>query len=135
VARPLALLLACGALALGGLAPRECRAEKALPPAPEYYVLDEPGALDAGTTHALRTLLVEHDHLTGEQVVVAIFRGLDGEDLVAWTAKVFQAWGIGKRGKDNGVLLALYWQDRQARLEVGYGLEPLLTDARSKRVL
>ncbi|MCM2277073.1 MAG: TPM domain-containing protein [Oligoflexia bacterium] len=108
---------------------------KEIPPAPRYYVLDEPGILSPSIREALQSLLVEHDHATGEQVVLAIFAGLDGEDSVDWTNRAFAAWKIGQRGKDNGILLALYWKDRKARIEVGYGLEPLLTDARSKTVL
>jgi uncharacterized protein len=110
-------------------------AGKKIPAAPYYYVLDEPGVLNAQTTRAIQTLLVEHDHLTGEQVLVAIFKGLDGEDVVDFTNRVFSEWKIGQRGKDNGVLLAVYWNDHQARIEVGYGLEPTLTDAKSKLIL
>lgn len=108
---------------------------KALPAPPRYYVLDEPKVLSPNTKRALQTLLIEHDRVTGEQVIFAIFESLGEEDLVDWTNQVFTKWGIGKRGKDNGVLLALYWENRKARIEVGYGLEPLLTDAKSKDVL
>ncbi|MCM2322214.1 MAG: TPM domain-containing protein [Oligoflexia bacterium] len=106
-----------------------------IPPPPRYYVLDEPGVLSPGIREGLQSLLVEHDHATGEQVLVAVFHELGSEDLVDWTNRVFSSWRIGQRGKDNGVLLALYWKDRLARIEVGYGLEPLLTDAKSKTVL
>ncbi len=68
-------------------------------------------------------------------MLIAIFDSLGDEDLVDYTNRVFSAWKIGKRGKDNGVLLALYWKDHKARIEVGYGLEPLLTDAKSKQIL
>src|SRR4051812_18020535 len=108
-------------------------AAKAIPDAPRYYVLDEPGVLAAGPKRALETLLIEQDRIDGQQTLIAIFKSLDGEDLVDYSNRVFQAWKIGKRGKDNGVLLALYWDDRKARIEVGYGLEPILTDARSRR--
>ena len=126
--------LACLLAALSWL-PSSGAAEKPVPAAPQYYVLDEPGVLSQRATQALQNLALAHDQATGEQVVVAIFKGLDGEDLVQYTTRVFQTWRIGQRGKDNGVLLALYWNDRKARIEVGYGLEPLLTDARSKAVL
>jgi uncharacterized protein len=115
--------------------PTHAQAEKAIPTAPYYYVLDEPGVLNAQTTRAIQTLLIEHDRLTGEQVLVAVFKSLDGEDPVEFTNRVFSNWKIGQRGKDNGVLLAVYWQDHRARIEVGYGLEPTLTDAKSKAIL
>jgi uncharacterized protein len=127
----LALALAC----VGFPNSHQANAEKPIPPAPEYYVLDEPGVISKPILESLQALLVEHDHLTGEQVLVAIFGSLEGEDLVSWTNQVFAKWGIGKRGKDNGVLLALYWKDHKSRIEVGYGLEPVLTDAKAKRIL
>ena len=110
-------------------------AAKSIPDAPYYYVLDEPKVLSQTELYAIQTLLIKHDHATGEQFLIAIFDSLDNEDLVQFTNQVFQQWKIGQRGKDNGVLLALYWKDRKARIEVGYGLEPTLTDAKSKWIL
>ncbi|MFL5813485.1 MAG: TPM domain-containing protein [Bdellovibrionia bacterium] len=108
---------------------------KQIPPPPTYYVLDEPHLLDQQATRALQALLIEHDRTTGEQIVVAIFNSLEGEDLNDFTNRVFQKWEIGQREKDNGVLLAIFNQDHKARIEVGYGLEPLLTDVKSSRIL
>jgi uncharacterized protein len=109
--------------------------QKSIPPAPQYYVLDQPHLLNAQATRALQALLIEHDRVTGEQFVVAIFDSLDGEDLNDFTNRVFQAWQIGQSEKDNGVLLAIFNKEHQARIEVGYGLEPELTDAKSSRIL
>ena len=108
---------------------------KDIPTAPTSYVLDEPRVLSSQTKNQLFQFLSHHENTNGNQIVVAIFNSLDGEDLVDWTNKVFATWKIGKKGKDNGVLLALYWKDRKARIEVGYGLESVLTDAYSKRVI
>lgn len=110
-------------------------AEVPLPSAPARYVLDEPGTVDERAMRTLESLLIEHDRLTGEQVVIAVFQSLQGEDVADYTNRIFQKWGIGQRGKDNGVLLAIYWNEHQTRIEVGYGLEGVLTDARSKRIL
>lgn len=106
-----------------------------IPAPPTHFVLDEPAILSASAKRALETTLVEHTRLTQEQIVVAIFGGLAGDDLVSRTNEVFEAWKIGQKGRDNGVLLALYWEDRKARIEVGYGLEATLTDSRAKRVI
>ncbi len=108
---------------------------KNIPPPPQNYVLDEVHVVSGATEQVLRSLLSEHDRLTGEQIVIAVFETLDGEDLVDFTNKVFTQWKIGLKGKNNGILLALYWKNRKARIEVGYGLEPLLTDAKSKLIL
>ena len=128
-------ILAPLALAALALAPSHAHAEKKIPSPPYYYVLDEPSVLSPQATRAIQTLLIEHDRVTGEQILVAIFKSLDGEDLVDYTNRVFSTWKIGQRGKDNGVLLALFWDDHKARIEVGYGLEPVLTDAKSKLIL
>jgi len=66
---------------------------------------------------------------------VAIFPSLEGEDLVDFTNRLFERWRLGQKGLDNGVLLAVYLEDRKARIEVGYGLEGRLTDALSRRIL
>lgn len=117
------------------LSPASSSAAKSIPNPPYYYVLDEPQILSPAITRSLQALLIEHDRTTSEQVVIAVFKSLENEDLVEFTNRVFTQWKIGQRGKNNGVLLALYWDDRKARIEVGYGLEPLLTDAKSKGVL
>jgi uncharacterized protein len=91
--------------------------------------------LDSKTVAKLNAVFEAQEQATGDQIVFAIFKALPEEDLVVWTNRIFKSWKLGQAGKDNGVLLALYWKDRRARIEVGYGLEPLLTDARAKRVL
>ncbi len=131
----LVFVVPTGLAGLSGAAASWAALAKPIPPAPQYYVLDEPHLLDQQATRALQALLIEHDRTTGEQVVVAIFNSLDGEDLNDFTNRVFQKWEIGQRGKDNGVLLAVFNQDHKARIEVGYGLEPELTDAKSSRIL
>ncbi len=106
-----------------------------IPAAPAAWVLDQAGVLSPEGKGQLSRLLKAHEDATTEQVVIAVFQSLEGQDLLETTNRVFQEWHIGQKNKDNGVLLALYWNDRKARIEVGYGLEPLLTDARAKRVL
>lgn len=123
------------AVALLGVSFASAGTAKPIPAPPYYYVLDEPHVLSPNTLRAVETLLIEHERVSGEQVLVAIFQSLGDEDLVDYTNRVFQQWKIGKRGKDNGVLLALYWNEHKARIEVGYGLEPVLTDAKSSAIL
>ena len=118
-----------------GLGPSVKAEPRALPAAPTSYVFDEASALSNSTKTEVNRLLYRHDRATGEQVVIALFNTLDGEDLVDHTNRVFQHWGIGTRGKDSGILLALYMKERKARIEVGYGLEPTLTDAKSKALI
>lgn len=106
-----------------------------LPPAPRTYLHDEVGVVSAQGAQTLRTILSEHAHTTSDQIVVAVFKSLGDEDLVDHTHRIFQAWKIGSARKNNGVLVALYWAERKIRIEVGYGLEPELTDAQSRRII
>jgi uncharacterized protein len=69
---------------------------------------------------------------TGDQVVVLTIDSLNGEPIDDYSVRVAQAWKLGQKGKDNGVLLLIAKQDRMMRIEVGYGLEPQLTDLETK---
>lgn len=110
-------------------------AAQSLPPVPQYYLLDQAGFLTSGQQKAIATILIEHDHATGQQLVVAIFKSVpEPEDASQHTRRVFEEWQIGKRGSDNGALLMLYVQEKKARLEAGYGL-PALDEARASAVL
>lgn len=68
-------------------------------------------------------------------MVVAIFRSLDGESLEDYSIRLAEQWKVGQKGLDNGVIFLVFLQDRKMRLEVGYGLEPTLTDAVASAIL
>jgi uncharacterized protein len=72
---------------------------------------------------------------TGAQLAVVTLRSLEGGQVDDFAAKLMKQWGIGEAGKNNGVLLLVAINDRKARIEVGYGLEPVLPDALAGRVL
>ncbi|MBI2711743.1 MAG: TPM domain-containing protein [Bdellovibrio sp.] len=123
------------AVALGILGSLAFAAERPIPPPPSKYAVDEQGILKPATVDLLSSLLALENQRTSNQIILAVFKDLGDEDLVAWTSKVFKGWAIGKKGKDNGVLLALYWKEHLIRIEVGYGLEGDLTDIRAKRII
>ena len=104
-------------------------------PGPARGVLDEPGKLEERGRLALEKLFAEHERLTGEQIVVAVFDGLAGEDAVNFTRKTFKDWSVGLRGKNNGLLLALYWNDQKARVEAGFGLDLTLPEGKADLIL
>lgn len=115
---------------------------KLIPPSPENYVYIEEEVerlsehyKDPDASSRIDQVLSEQESTTAEQIVVAVFSSLDGEDVADYSNRVFRAWKIGQKQRNNGVLLALYVKDRKMRIEVGYGLEALLTDARSKRII
>lgn len=72
---------------------------------------------------------------TGAQFAVVTVKSLEGGQIDDFANKLFARWGVGEKGKNNGILLLVALQDRKARVEVGYGLEPILPDALAGRVL
>ena len=84
---------------------------------------------------ALDTRLETYQRTTGHQVIVWIAPTLGDENLEEWTARVFTAWGIGQKGKDDGVALFVFPKDKALRIEVGYGLEDKLPDLYAKRII
>jgi uncharacterized protein len=76
----------------------------------------------------LEAKLAQFEQQTGNQVAVLTVDDLGGEDIEGYSHKVASTWKLGQKGKDNGVLLLVSKGDRKMRVEVGYGLEPVLTD-------
>jgi uncharacterized protein len=105
------------------------------PPAPTRWVTDTAGLLSADVLSALDTRLETYQRTTGHQVIVWIAPTLGDENLEEWTARVFTAWGIGQKGKDDGVALFVFPKDKALRIEVGYGLEERLPDLYAKRII
>lgn len=110
-------------------------ADLPIPPPPQDFVTDRAQFLKPATVQALNAQLQQEQEHTGQQVVVWIAKSLEGASLEDWTNQAFLRWGIGQKDKNNGVALFLFIADRSARIEVGYGLEPVLTDALSGRIL
>ena len=89
---------------------------------------DYAGLLTPSDRARLESRLAEGERSTGAQVVVAIFRSLEGENLEDFSIRLAQQWRIGQKSLDNGVILLIFVEDRKVRLEVGYGLEPVIPD-------
>ena len=89
---------------------------------------DYAGLLAPTDRQRLESRLAEGEQATGAQVVVAIFRSLEGESLEDFSIRLAQQWRIGQKSLDNGVILLIFVDDRKMRLEVGYGLEPIIPD-------
>jgi uncharacterized protein len=106
-----------------------------VPPAPDRRINDYAGVLSAEDRARLEDKLRAREQGSSNQVVVAIFRSLQGESLEDYSIRLAQAWRIGQKGLDNGVIFLVFTEDRKMRLEVGYGLESKLTDAISSQIL
>ncbi|EHJ47191.1 protein of unknown function DUF477 [Solidesulfovibrio carbinoliphilus subsp. oakridgensis] len=83
----------------------------------------------------LEAQLADFERTDSTQVVVLTIPSLEGESLEDYSIKVAQDWGIGQKGRDNGAVLLVSKGDRKVRIEVGYGLEGVLTDALSGRII
>ncbi len=119
----LALLFALPGLTLGADLPR-----------PTGYVNDFAGVVDAAQSQRIAAVCRELEEKTGAQIAVATFKNLNGDEIDGFTVRLFEAWKPGQKGKNNGVLIVNAIEDRQIRLEIGYGLEPILNDAMAGRI-
>lgn len=106
-----------------------------IPPPPDHRINDFAGALSAAERDRLEDKLRARERESGNQIVVTIFRSLGGENLEDYSIRLAQAWRIGQKGLDNGVIFLVFLDDRKMRLEVGYGLEANLTDALTSQIL
>ncbi len=99
------------------------------------YVTDKTGTLTSAQIQSLETKLSNFDKETSTQVVVWMETSLNGEVLETRSYELAEQNGIGQKGKNNGVLLYIAKDDRKLRIEVGYGLEGVLTDALSSQII
>ena len=107
----------------------------AVPPKPAKYVTDNAGVLNAARASALNEKLAQFERDTSNQVLVYVDRSLPADTTIEQFAnESMHQWGVGQKGKDNGAVLFLFINDRKMRIEVGYGLEGVLTDAKSRQI-
>ena len=99
------------------------------------WVTDMPGALRPDTVTRLNQTLGAAEREHGIEVAVVVVRSLDGSSVEDVAEKLFKLWGIGKKGKDNGLLFLWATGDRKVRVEVGYGLEGILPDGKVGSIL
>lgn len=102
---------------------------------PTADVNDFAAILDPAAKEALEQRCRELREKTGAQLAVVILQSLQGGQIDDFTNKLFVEWHVGQKGKDNGIMLLVALDDRKARVEVGYGLEPVLPDALAGRIL
>ena len=99
------------------------------------WVTDMPRALNAATVAQLNAMIDELERTTGAELAVAVVASLDRQSVEEFAEKLFKLWGIGKAGKDNGLLLLWSTGDRKVRIEVGYGLEGTIPDGKAGAIL
>jgi uncharacterized protein len=107
-------------------------------PIPELWgtrIHDEAHVLSSGFVAKLEQQLKQHEDSTSNQIAVLLVSSLGDEPMEEYTLRVAEKWRIGKQEKDNGVLLFISIDDRKVRIEVGEGLEGVLTDALCSQII
>jgi uncharacterized protein len=131
-------LIALAAVLLFGLTAMPTLQAAPAVPALTGPVVDQAGVLapaDRDKLEALSRAARAEQSGQGVELQYLIVRSLDGEPIEDFSIHVAEAWKIGSRGKDNGILIVIAQEDRKVRIEVGGGLEGVLTDAQSGRII
>ena len=95
---------------------------------PQGYVSDFSHVLTPQSHQQLEDYCAQVERVTGVQMAIVTIDTLDGQPVEDVANALFRKWGIGKKGKDEGILLLIAIKDHKDRIEVGYGLEPILPD-------
>ncbi|MBH0202217.1 MAG: hypothetical protein HP496_07975 [Nitrospira sp.] len=98
-------------------------------------VVDLAHIVPNSTVESLTAQLAAHETKSSNQVAVLIVPSLEGDTIEEFSHRVATAWKLGQKGTDNGALLLMAIRERKVRIEVGYGLEGVLTDARSAQII
>ncbi|MCS7078393.1 MAG: TPM domain-containing protein, partial [Bacteroidia bacterium] len=106
-----------------------------IPEKPTGYVNDFVGVLHAAEKQQLEEKLTHFEEQTSNQIFVLIYPSLQGKAIEEFTHEVARKWRIGQKDKNNGVLLAIFVNERKIRIEVGYGLEGALPDITAKQII
>lgn len=127
-------LAVAGLLCLAGLTPALAQAPLTFPPL-DGRVVDGARLLSPAKEQEITAKLEALERDTTDQVVVVTVPSLQGHEIEDYGYQLGRAWGIGREDKDNGVLLLIAPDEKKVRIEVGYGLEPVLTDAMSALII
>ncbi len=101
---------------------------------PLGYVSDYADITDDETEAQINALAVEIEQNTTAEIAVLTINSLEGQNIDQFAVETFEQWGVGKEGVDNGLLIVIAVDDKQWKIEVGYGLEGTITDAQAGRV-
>src|SRR5215470_2011876 len=104
-------------------------------PALSGRIVDEAAILNAAARSRIENKLEQLEAKTGNQLVVATLRSLQGYDIADYGYRLGRHWGIGQKNLNNGAILIVAPNERKVRVEVGYGLEGTITDAVSRLII
>lgn len=103
-------------------------------PVPRHYVEDYANVINSRDEQYLNGILQELEQKTGAQYIVLTVQSTKGLPIEDFAIRLAEKWKLGQKGKDNGMLFVFAGENRQARFEVGYGLEGFITDQYTSRV-
>ena len=98
---------------------------------PTGYVTDLAGAIAPETKSRLEALATELQEKTGAQMAIVTVHSLEGQSVENYAVDLYKQLGVGSKQENRGVLLLVSPDERKYRIEVGYGLEPVINDARA----
>jgi len=101
---------------------------------PRGFVNDFANVISASEENELMSMITELRQKTGAEIAVVTVSSLEGGEIDDFTNRLFERWGIGQKGKDNGLMFLAAIKDRKMRIEVGYGLEGAIPDATAGRI-
>ena len=104
-------------------------------PALQGYITDSADLLSTEERVSLEATLSSFKQGTGNEIAVVTVATLEGDAIEHYAVELFQKWGIGDKEKDNGLLILVAKEEREVRIEVGYGMEGIINDAKAGRII
>jgi uncharacterized protein len=106
-----------------------------VPPPPKQWFTDTAQIVDPVAATGLNQKLQAFEQQSGAQFIIYVFRSIEGESIEDFTIRCVERWKVGQKKYDNGLVLFVFFEEKKARIEVGYGLEGSITDAFASRVI
>ena len=104
-------------------------------PKEETSVYDYAKMMSGFEAKSLEQKLIRYNDTTSTQIVIVTVNSLEGNDISLYGTELAHKWGIGQAGKDNGILVLVSKEDKKISIRTGYGIEYILTDALSRRII
>lgn len=106
-----------------------------IPERPLGRVSDYAKILKPEEISTIEAILLNYERETTNQIVIAIFKSLEGWDIEDFSIRLAEKWKIGQKGKDNGIIIVVAMKERKVRIEVGYGLEGVVPDITARQII
>jgi len=113
-----------------------CVGAETIPGKPDRYFNDYAGVVDPKVAAGLNEEMAQFERSNNCQIVAAIYNRMDsGSDIADYAQRIAESWGVGQKGKNNGLVIFVFIQDRKSYISVGYGLEGKIPDITAKRLI